>query len=112
MSAIPTSLTALLTRKQGAAALTEYGYKTAESTLDTVASRGGGPVYRLYGGAVYEWGDLFAWAKSRLLPRRRTAADGREVEKGYAQGRRRRAGQAGPRRALQEASHERCRVTR
>ena len=50
MSAIPTSLTALLTRKQGAAALTEYGYKTAESTLDTVASRGGGPVYRLYGG--------------------------------------------------------------
>jgi hypothetical protein len=58
---------AVLTRKSVAAALTECGYPTAETTLATLASRGGSPPYRKYGQRVlYRWGDVLAWAEARL----------------------------------------------
>jgi hypothetical protein len=57
----------LLSRKQLAEALTERGFKTAEATLATMASRGGGPRFQKYGQRVlYKWGDALAWAKSKL----------------------------------------------
>ena len=57
--AIPVDPNALLGRREGAAALTEAGYPTAPATLATLASRGGGPVYRRYGNRViYRWCDL------------------------------------------------------
>jgi hypothetical protein len=66
---IPNDPDALLTRKNGAAALTEAGYPVAEDTLASKATRGGGPPYRKFGKRVlYRWGDLLAWAQSRLGP--------------------------------------------
>jgi hypothetical protein len=57
----------LLSRKDVARALTDHGFKTAETTLATLASRGGGPRFRKYGQrAVYRWGDALAWAEARL----------------------------------------------
>jgi hypothetical protein len=59
----------LLRRKAAAAALTSIGLPTAESTLATLASRGGGPIYRRYGRfPLYRWGDLLDWAQGRLSP--------------------------------------------
>lgn len=59
----------LLTRRAGAAALTEAGYPTSPATLATLASRGGGPPYRHFGPRViYIWIDLVTWAESRLSP--------------------------------------------
>ena len=58
---------ARLTRRDAAAALTAAGYPTATATLATLASRGGGPLFRKYGQHVlYRWGDALAWAESRL----------------------------------------------
>jgi hypothetical protein len=59
----------LLTREQTAAALTAAGFPTKSKTLATKATRGGGPPYRLYSArALYRWGDVLEWAKSRLTP--------------------------------------------
>jgi hypothetical protein len=58
-----------LTRRQAAHALTSAGYPTAEPTLATKATRGGGPPYELYGRRpIYTWGPTLAWAESRLSP--------------------------------------------
>jgi hypothetical protein len=60
-------LDVLLGRKDVAEALTARGFKTAETTLATLASRGGGPCFRKYGQrVVYRWGDALAWAEGRL----------------------------------------------
>jgi hypothetical protein len=73
---IPRDLNTLLGRKQTADALTEAGYRVAEATLTTKASRGGGPPYRRFGARVlYRWGDSLAWARSRTSPLRRSAAE-------------------------------------
>jgi hypothetical protein len=67
MAETPTDPDALLRRRQTAEALTAAGFKTAETTLATKATRGGGPPYRLYGKiALYRWGDALSWAQSRL----------------------------------------------
>jgi hypothetical protein len=64
---VPIQPDALLRRTQTASALTEAGYPTAEATLATKASRGGGPPYSLYGRIpLYRWGDALAWAEGRL----------------------------------------------
>lgn len=56
----------MLRRKVTARALTEAGYPVAASTLATMASRGGGPPYRLWGRVpMYCWGDALRWARSR-----------------------------------------------
>ena len=64
---IPTSPDAKLRRKPAAEALTEAGYPTSPNTLATIATRGGGPPFYVFGKvAVYTWGDLLAWAQSRV----------------------------------------------
>jgi hypothetical protein len=74
--ALPDDADRLLTRRDAAAALTAAGYRTAPATLATLASRGGGPVYRHYGArVVYSWGDLLDWAKSRLSPPMRSTSE-------------------------------------
>jgi hypothetical protein len=73
---IPQDPNALLGRKQTAETLTEAGYPVAEATLTTMASRGGGPPYQLFGPrALYRWGDSLAWARQRLSAPRRSAAE-------------------------------------
>jgi hypothetical protein len=60
-------LDAYLSRERLAAALTECGFTTAKSTLDTWATRGGGPPFQKFGHrALYQWGAALEWAKSRL----------------------------------------------
>jgi hypothetical protein len=60
---------ALLGRKELAEALTDAGYKTARSSLASLATRGGGPKFRKYGKyPIYRWGDALEWAKSRAGP--------------------------------------------
>lgn len=75
MEVVPVDPETRLTRRNGAAALTEAGFPTAPATLATLASRGGGPIYRRYGSrVVYRWGDLLEWAQSRLgAPMRSTS---------------------------------------
>jgi hypothetical protein len=74
--AIPLHFDVQLGRREGAGALTEAGYTTAPATLATLASRGGGPIYRRYGSrAVYRWGDLLDWARSRLSAPMRSTSD-------------------------------------
>lgn len=65
----------LLTRIQAADALTAAGYPVSPPTLATRVSRGGGPVYRLFGKrALYRKADLFAWAaRSLSAPRASTS---------------------------------------
>lgn len=66
MSAIPESPAAVLDRRAAAAALTEAGFRIATSTLATLACRGGGPPYRLFGRKpLYRWGDTLEWAVNR-----------------------------------------------
>jgi hypothetical protein len=70
-SAITTALDpdTLLRRKACAAALTAAGFPTALATLNTKASRGGGPPFRHFGRVpLYRWADALAWAQSRLGP--------------------------------------------
>jgi hypothetical protein len=64
---IPDNPEALLTRNATAAALTAAGFPVRPATLATKATRGGGPVYRLFGNRpLYRWADAMAWAQSRL----------------------------------------------
>ena len=61
------NLDALLSRRDVARALTDRGYKTAETTLATLASRGGGPPFQKFGQrAVYRLDYAIAWAEARL----------------------------------------------
>ncbi len=58
---------ALLSREAAAQALTGSGFPTSPRTLATMATRGGGPIYRKFGQRVlYRWGDCLAWARGRL----------------------------------------------
>jgi hypothetical protein len=67
MSTIPNDPDALLLRIPTAEALTKAGYPIKAKTLATLATRGGGPPYRLFGRrALYRWGGAIAWAQSRL----------------------------------------------
>jgi hypothetical protein len=67
MSSIPSSPDALLSRKAVAEALTESGFKIKASTLATMATREGGPLYRLFGNKpLYRWSDALDWAHGRL----------------------------------------------
>jgi len=65
----------LLTRARGAEELTRAGYPTSRASLATLASRGGGPSYRLYSRtALHRWSDLLAWAEARCsAPRKSTS---------------------------------------
>jgi hypothetical protein len=64
---IPSDSDALLPRKATATALRAAGFPVSEATLATMASRGGGPPYRLFGRKpLYLWGDALDWATNRL----------------------------------------------
>ena len=57
----------LRTRKAIAHFLTEQGFKTAEASLATWASRGGGPPFRKYGVfPLYDEDEALKWAVARL----------------------------------------------
>jgi hypothetical protein len=67
VATIPENPDTLLRRAQTAEALTEAGFPTSPATLATLATRGGGPPYQLYGRVpVYRWGNSLAWAEGRL----------------------------------------------
>lgn len=67
---IPDNPDTMLTRDQDAAALTAAGFPITASTLATMATRGGGPAYRLFGRKpLYRWGDSLDWARGRLSKR-------------------------------------------
>jgi hypothetical protein len=69
-----TDLTAdtLLSRRDVAEALTRAGYKTAPTTLATLACHGEGPPYVRYGRVpVYRWHDSLTWANGRCSPARK-----------------------------------------
>ena len=73
---IPTDLDTRLKRREAALALTKAGYPISPATLATVASRGGGPVYRCFGRTViYRWGDLLQWAEERMTEPRRSTSE-------------------------------------
>ena len=66
----------LLTRLEAASFLRTHGFPVASKTLSTMASRGGGPLYRRFGGrALYCAEDLLAWAEARCSPPRRSSAE-------------------------------------
>jgi hypothetical protein len=65
-----------LTRQQLAKALSDHGYPTAVSTLATYATRGGGPVFQIYGRRpIYTWGASLDWAKAKLSKPVRTTSE-------------------------------------
>lgn len=73
---IPDDPDTLLRRKGTAGALTAKGFPTSDTTLATMATRGGGPPYHLYGRIpLYRWGDVLAWAMGRLSPARRSTSE-------------------------------------
>jgi hypothetical protein len=64
---VPDNPDALLTRPQTGAALRAEGFPVADKSLATMASRGGGPPFRRFRSKpLYRWGDVLAWAQSRL----------------------------------------------
>jgi hypothetical protein len=66
MQTIPENLDALLTRDAVAAALTAAGFPVRPGTLQTKATRGGGPAYRAFGPRVlYRWGDALDCASAQ-----------------------------------------------
>jgi hypothetical protein len=72
----PSDPETLLTRSELSDVLTKRGYPTPVATLATLASRGGGPRYRVYGRlALYKWGDAKAWAENRLSAPRAAASE-------------------------------------
>jgi hypothetical protein len=76
MSNIPDTLDTKLTRQATAEALTAAGFPVSEKTLATMATRGGGPLYQLFGRKpLYRWGDALEWAKGRLSKPVRTTSE-------------------------------------
>lgn len=66
----------LLTRTQCADKLTELGYPISTPTLATLASRGGGPRYRMFGHkALYSLTTALAWARARAGEEKEIASD-------------------------------------
>jgi hypothetical protein len=76
MSTIPDDINPLLLRIPIAEALTQVGFPIKAKTLATMASRGGGPPYRLFGKrALYRWADALEWAEARMTAPRRSTAE-------------------------------------
>jgi hypothetical protein len=66
-----------LRRKAVAEASTAHGYPIKEKTLATMASRGGGPPYQLWGRIpIYMWGPYLDWAQGRLSEPRSSTSEG------------------------------------
>ena len=71
---------ALLRRRELAEALTRVGFPIRGATLATMASRGGGPPYRLFGRVpLYRWTDALTWAQARTTPAETTTSGHRSA---------------------------------
>ena len=78
---------AWLRRRATSEALTAAGFPVRPATLATMASRGGGPPYRLFGRVpLYRLADALAWAESRLTPPRHSSSEGHSRHSTDAQG--------------------------
>jgi len=76
MVVIPDNPDARLRRKPTAEALTAAGYPCSPQTLATQATRGGGPLYQLFGRIpLYRWRDSLVWAEGKLSPPRRSTSE-------------------------------------
>jgi hypothetical protein len=65
-----------LDRRETAAELTRMGLRISPWTLDTMATRGGGPAYVHFGRRVlYRWQDVLAWVEQRTSPACSTQAE-------------------------------------
>ena len=65
-----------LRRKAVAEASTAHGYPIKEKTLATMASRGGGPPFQLWGRIpIYTWGPYLDWAEARLSEPRSSTSE-------------------------------------
>jgi hypothetical protein len=54
-------------RAELSSALAAAGFPIALATLNSLATRGGGPPYRMWGRfPIYRWADALAWARNRL----------------------------------------------
>ena len=71
-----------LTRNEAAKKLQDEGFPVAAKTLATMASRGGGPIYRIWGDqnakwkggvALYLWSEVLDWVNGRLKKNGETA---------------------------------------
>jgi hypothetical protein len=75
-SKVPASPDVRLRRRATAGALTALGFPAAYATLATLATRGGGPPYQVFGRTpLYRWGDALAWAENKLTAPRRSTSD-------------------------------------
>ncbi len=64
-----------ISREQAADYLTGQGLPVAKTTLQKLATVGGGPAYRRFGKyAVYLTDDLDAWATQKLSPARHSTS--------------------------------------
>jgi hypothetical protein len=73
---VPTDPNILLRRTQLAAALAALGYPVAPATLATMATRGGGPPFELFGRIpLYRWGTSLGWAEHRLSEPRSSSSE-------------------------------------
>jgi hypothetical protein len=78
---VPTAPSARLTRRQTAEALKKVGWPVTCSTLNTLSTRGEGPLFDRFGQyAVYEWADALSWAQARATGKRRSSSEGRSQE--------------------------------
>jgi hypothetical protein len=60
---VPTVPSARLTRRQTAEALKKAGYPMTTSTLNSLSTRGEGPLFDRFGiHALYVWADALSWA--------------------------------------------------
>jgi hypothetical protein len=65
-----------LRRRAVAEASTAHGYPIKEKTLATMASRGGGPPYQVWGRIpIYTWGPYLDWAQGRLSEPRSSTSE-------------------------------------
>ena len=66
-----------INRAQAADYLTDQGLPVAKTTLQKLATVGGGPVYHRFGKfAVYKTEDLDAWASTKLSGPRHSSTGG------------------------------------
>jgi hypothetical protein len=75
---VPSDPTARLDRKTLALTLTTAGFPISHATLATLASRGGGPAFQLWGRKpLYPWRAALEWAESRLTAPVRSTSEAR-----------------------------------
>jgi hypothetical protein len=76
MNSIHNDLDARYDRATTAEKLTAAGFPVAKKTLETLATRGGGPLFQKFGNKpLYRWRDALDWANGRLSKPIRTTSE-------------------------------------